>query len=120
MAATVMTRTHGSCPVCARVIRLMPATGVLYRHIDFEGTDTWCEGGLRLPVSWAFARWPRADHLILNRPLANGPVDNERYAYCLAHRERVRWLANPMWWHHTRSKLTCWRMQNEYAPRSLA
>jgi hypothetical protein len=43
--------------------------------------------------------------------------DNDCYMYCLAHRKRVRWLAAPMWWHHTSDLSTCCAMWDARAPR---
>jgi hypothetical protein len=43
--------------------------------------------------------------------------NTELELYCLAHRKRVRWLANPMWWHHVVDRRSCPAMADAQAPR---
>lgn len=62
--------------------------------------------------------WLRADHLVTGKPLG-GPPDHNVVAWCLAHRQQVRWAPAPMWWFHTGSSRTCPRMYDTYAPREL-
>lgn len=51
-------------------------------------------------------------------PLSGQAVfDSDCYMYCLRHRRMVRWLSNPMWWHHTDDYSTCSAMWAATAPR---
>jgi hypothetical protein len=44
--------------------------------------------------------------------------NTELEMYCLAHRKRVRWLADPMWWHHVIDQRSCPAMADAKAPRA--
>jgi hypothetical protein len=62
---------------------------------------------------------PLVRQLSIRRYLEMPAIFNtELEMYCLAHRKRVRWLADPMWWHHVIDLESCPAMKAAKAPRA--